>query len=170
MIIAPATSHQLAPSARAAALPRTRLYHLHFFHMLRRLRLQQCTTRIAACPGHLVFPVKSGKEFICRTRARCRLVSFFLNSYSCVNFNKFLFSSQNHCYIPLIFSCSYLSSSLLIILFTDYSLSFSAFLLGLIPFIISLLLSKQLGEMCMSFFLFLNLAHVELNFCCHRQK
>ena len=65
--------------------------------------LVQRTIFIAGWPDPLASPAKSGKEFIWCTRARCHLISFFLNSYSCVNSDKFLCSSPTYCYLPLFF-------------------------------------------------------------------
>ena len=78
MITALATSHRLAESARAAALQRLRLYHLHRFNTPRRsllhLSLRYHPPYWISSP--LVPPSETGKEFICCVRACCRLISF----------------------------------------------------------------------------------------------
>ena len=70
-IAAPATSHRLAESARAKALRRARLYHLPLLLLPLHLPTNyQHTIVIAGCPGPLVPIGETGKELICRSRAR----------------------------------------------------------------------------------------------------
>ena len=62
--------HIGSPHQHALWRCRARLYHLHCLNMPQRSHLHQRAILIADCPSPPALPSKTGKEFICRARAR----------------------------------------------------------------------------------------------------